>query len=80
MITREFTEKDKKTFLEFVKEVKEYGLNNLGLKDIYLKVFSSNPRAIHCYKKVGFIEYDIEKNVKELDGKKVDEISMKLKK
>ena len=32
MITREFTEKDKKTFLEFVKEVKEYDNNFEGFK------------------------------------------------
>ena len=81
----------KKVYLElFVKTVKkwrekekyldEYGFNDFGLDEIILKVFSHNARAIHWYKNVGFIEYDVVKDVKKSNGVDVDEIYMKIKK
>ncbi|MBS7529642.1 GNAT family N-acetyltransferase [Hazenella sp. IB182353] len=33
-----------------------YGFNELGLHRISLKVFESNSRAIHLYKRIGFVE------------------------
>ena len=35
-----------------------YGMDRLGLKRIFLKVFPDNARAIRVYEKCGFREYD----------------------
>lgn len=34
----------------------EHGFNTLNLKRVYLKVFESNERAIHLYRKLGFVQ------------------------
>lgn len=47
---------------EAMKTMIDYGFNKLGLNEIYLGVFSNNYRAIHCYKKLGFIEYEVKSN------------------
>ena len=65
---------------EAINRILEYAFNDLNLNTMELIVFSNNLRAIHCYKKIGFGEYDIEKNVKETDGVSVDNIYMRLKK
>jgi len=71
---------DKHYGTEILKRVIEYGFNDFGLDEIILKVFSHNARAIHCYKNVGFVEYNVVKNVKKSSGKDIDEICMKIKK
>ena len=71
---------DKHYGTEAIKKIIEYGFNELGFDEIYLRVFSHNARAIHCYKKIGFIEYDVIKDVKKSNGAHVDEILMKVKK
>lgn len=71
---------DKHYGTEILKRVIEYGFNDFGLDEICLKVFSHNLRAIHCYKNVGFIQYDVVKSVKKFNGVDVDEIYMKVKK
>ena len=71
---------DKHYGTEILRRVIEYGFNDFGLNEIILKVFSHNARAIHCYKNVGFDEYDVVKNVKKSNGVDVDEIYMKIKK
>ena len=38
------------------------------MKKIYLNVFSDNTRAIHTYKKIGFIEEGILKNHNYING------------
>lgn len=77
-ISNEFQDKHYGT--ETLKRIIDYGFNDMGFNEIYLRVFSHNTRAIHCYKKLGFIEYDIVKNVKKSNGQDVDEIYMKVKK
>lgn len=62
---------------EAIKGIVEYGFNELGINEIILDVFSSNPRAIHCYKKLGFVEYKVEENIKKVDGVSVDNIHMR---
>lgn len=57
---------------EAMKRFIEYGYNNLKLDGFELNVYRTNPRAIHCYEKVGFINQGI--------GKTVDDIHMVLKK
>ena len=65
---------------EAIKFMIDYGRSKMGLDDIKLSVYSHNVRAIHCYKKLGFVEYNVTKDVYELDGQSIDEISMVLKK
>lgn len=43
---------------EAIKRMIEYGVQTLGLKRIFLKVYSNNERAIHVYEKCGFVKYD----------------------
>ena len=43
---------------EAINRMLEYGKEVLGLKRIFLKAFLFNNRAIHVYKKCGFIEYE----------------------
>lgn len=62
---------------EAINRILEYAFNELKLNAVELIVFSNNLRAIHCYKKIGFVEYDIEKNVKETDGVSVNNIYMR---
>lgn len=71
---------DKHYGTEILKRVIEYGFNDFGFNEIILKVFSHNVRAINCYKKIGFVEYDVVKSVKKSSGKDIDEICMKIKK
>lgn len=37
-----------------IKEILNYAFGDLGLNRIYLRVYSFNTRAIHCYEKIGF--------------------------
>ena len=71
---------DKHYGTEAIKRFIDYGFNVCGFDVIYLKVFSHNDRAIYCYKKIGFIPYDVVKNIKKSNGIDVDEIHMKIKK
>lgn len=66
--------------LEALKRFIEYGFDELKLKEIYLGVYSNNDRAIHLYKKLGFITYKVEEKVAIIDGENVDDIYMKLHK
>ncbi|MBQ9827958.1 MAG: GNAT family N-acetyltransferase, partial [Lachnospiraceae bacterium] len=43
---------------EAVRAMIEYGFGQMKLKRIFLKVYPHNLRAIHVYRKCGFIEYD----------------------
>lgn len=62
-----------------INTIKEYAFKNIGLKSIYLKVFSFNTRAIKCYKACGFAV--IGRNSKKVTrfGIKYDELIMELK-
>lgn len=42
---------------EAVRAVTEYGMAQMGLTRIFLKVYPDNPRAIHVYEKCGYREY-----------------------
>jgi RimJ/RimL family protein N-acetyltransferase len=48
-----------------------------GLRNLTINVFATNKRAIHVYKKVGFIESGIIPNRHFRQGKLIDEIIMK---
>ena len=62
---------------EAIKRILEYAFDEFRLNVVELIVFSNNLRAIHCYKKIGFVEYKVEENVKEVDGESVDNIYMR---
>ena len=49
---------DKGYGTEAVSAMVRYGMDTLGLRRIFLKVFPDNARAIHVYEKCGFREYD----------------------
>ena len=53
--------------------------NKFNLKELNLSVFSDNERAIHCYKKLGFKDVKIDKNIITRDGKSINDIYMNLK-
>ncbi|MCR5345466.1 MAG: GNAT family N-acetyltransferase [Lachnospiraceae bacterium] len=48
---------DKGYGTESVPAIVEYGMKELNLKRIFLRVFPDNLRAIHVYEKCGFREY-----------------------
>ena len=54
----------------------DYGFNYLNLKNIMLKVFSFNERAINCYKKVGFKEIGRRRQSYYLKGTFYDDVYM----
>ena len=41
---------------EAMQAIMKYGYEEMGLKGIELNVYKTNPRAIHCYEKVGFVQ------------------------
>ena len=56
----------------------EYGFNYLNLKNIMLKVFSFNKRAINSYEKIGFKVFGKRTEVYYLNGKWYDEYFMEI--
>jgi len=46
---------DKHFGQEAIKGIIDYAFNVLGLTEMTLNVFNFNPRAQHCYEKVGFV-------------------------
>ena len=60
-----------------IRELIEWAENNTELEKICLSAFSTNDRAIHLYKKMGFIEEGRrEKQYKTAPGEYVDEVLM----
>lgn len=49
---------DKGYGTETVSAMVRYGMDTLGLRRVFLKVFPDNARAIRVYEKCGFREYD----------------------
>lgn len=54
----------------------DFGFNLLNLNNIYLRVYSFNTPALHCYKKIGFKEAGKLRGAKIIAGEKYDEIYM----
>lgn len=61
---------DKHYGTESIKALLKYAYEDLNLDGMELNVFESNPKAIHCYEKVGFIRDGI--------GKTKGDIHMKI--
>ena len=49
---------DKGYGTEAVRAMVDYGMDTLGLRRVFLKVFPDNARAIRVYEKCGFREFD----------------------
>ena len=49
---------DKGYGTEAIRAMVNYGMDTLGLRRVFLKVFPDNARAIRVYEKCGFREYD----------------------
>ena len=57
---------DKHYGQEAIKKIIDYAFNELNVEEIELNVFDFNPRAIACYKKVGFIEAGVGKEPEDI--------------
>ena len=68
---------DKHYGSESIKRFVDYCLNELKFDNIELSVYSHNLKAIHCYEKLGFVEYKRDKNVGMYDNISIDDIYMK---
>ena len=63
---------------EAIALILDYGFRWLNLHNIMLQVFSTNPRGLACYKKVGFKEFGRRREAVFFDGKWADEIHMEI--
>lgn len=68
---------DKHYGSESIKRFIDYCLNELKFNNIELSVYSHNLKAIHCYEKLGFVEYKRDKNVGMYGNVSIDDIYMK---
>jgi RimJ/RimL family protein N-acetyltransferase len=53
-----------------------HGFKDYGLHRIFLQVFETNPRGVHCYEKAGFVQEGRLRQAQWLDGRFVDVIVM----
>lgn len=63
---------------EAIKRFIKYCIDELHLNGISLSVYSHNQKAINLYKKLGFKEYKVDKNVGKYNNNYIDDIYMKL--
>jgi len=61
-----------------IRQVVKYGFEYLNMRNIMLRVFEFNERAIACYKKVGFKEMGRRRQGIELERKTYDIVFMDL--
>ncbi len=61
---------DKHFGSEAIKRLIEFAYEVIGLEGMELNVYKTNPRAIHCYEKIGFVSMG--------QGKTEDDIHMKI--
>ena len=61
---------------ESIKLLLNYGFNSLNLRNVMLKVYSFNTRAINTYKKIGFKKIGSRRNSYYKDGKWYDIVYM----
>lgn len=63
------SKQDKHYGTESIKALLKYAYEELNLDGMELNVYATNPRAIHCYEKVGFIRDGIGKNEEDIHMK-----------
>ncbi len=61
---------------EAVSLLLRHGFDTLNLNRIFLRVFSNNPRAIHCYEKAGFVHEGRQRQGEFQGGQYVDVLLM----
>ncbi|MBR0164221.1 MAG: GNAT family N-acetyltransferase [Lachnospiraceae bacterium] len=61
------------------KKMLSYAFDTMGLKIVYLRVYADNDAAIGSYKKAGFVEKEILKDVESTDGEIKDMIRMEVR-
>ncbi|MDE5888480.1 MAG: GNAT family N-acetyltransferase, partial [Bacilli bacterium] len=64
---------------EAISALIDFGFNKLNLREINLVVFSNNERAIRCYRRLGFEEYNRIHNIHNCNNELVDDIYMRLR-
>jgi RimJ/RimL family protein N-acetyltransferase len=65
---------------EIVKEIMKLGFYDKNLNELRLGVFDFNSPAIRCYRKIGFKDYDFEKNAREIENESWNLVRMKITK
>jgi len=63
---------------EAIKRFIKYCIDELHLNSICLSVYSHNQKAINLYKKLGFKQYKVDKNIGKCNDSYVDDIYMEL--
>ena len=53
-----------------------HAFRNLGLHRVYLRVYETNPRAVHSYEKAGFVHEGRQRQAQFKDGKFIDVLMM----
>lgn len=64
---------------EAISELINFGFNYLQLNEINLVVYSNNARAIRCYTRLGFEEYQRVHDIRNCNNELVDDIYMRLR-
>lgn len=59
-----------------IRSLMNFGFINMRMNELRLRVFDFNFHAIKCYKQVGFIETSFEESAIEVDGEKLNLITM----
>lgn len=67
---------DKGYGTETMRLLLSHGFKTLNLNRIYLRVFETNPRAIHVYEKVGFVHEGRLRQAEYRDGRYIDVLFM----
>jgi [ribosomal protein S5]-alanine N-acetyltransferase len=63
---------------EVTRMMVDFAFNDLGMKEVNLGVLAANKAAIHVYEKCGFDIYQVDKGAIDHDGKKFDQIWMRI--
>jgi len=69
---------DKGYGTETLQLILDFGFGSVNLNRIYLRVFETNPRGVHCYEKVGFQHEGRMRQAYYLDGKYIDVLLMSI--
>jgi RimJ/RimL family protein N-acetyltransferase len=61
-----------------IRALLSHGFGTLNLHRIWLQVYSSNPRAIRCYEKAGFVQEGRQRDARFWDGRYEDVLIMSI--
>lgn len=63
---------------DIMRQILDFGFNVCKMNELRLSVFDFNLNALKCYKNAGFKEYDIEENIREINGRRWNLIRMRI--